>query len=88
MNEAFEAAGFQNAFQVKELSAGADPMDIRYNVVNWINRTGAPRGFRPVPRISIPGPGEIIKGLVTLGSDRHRQDYLIAEGLFAALRRW
>ena len=81
-NQAFEAAGYKNAFQVKELPEGADPMDIRYNVVNWVNRSGAPeRAFSYGSSYTDPRTGEIIKGVVTLGSDRHRQDYLIAEGL-------
>ncbi|RPD49207.1 DUF5117 domain-containing protein [Paracnuella aquatica] len=80
-NEAFESAGYKNAFIVKELPAGADPMDIRYNVVNWINRSGSPRAFSSGASYIDPRTGEIIKGVVTLGSDRHRQDYLIAEGL-------
>ncbi|MGV3706336.1 MAG: zinc-dependent metalloprotease [Arcticibacter sp.] len=81
-NDAFEAAGFKNAFQIKELPEDADPMDIRYNVVNWINRSGNPnRGFSSGASFLDPRTGEIIKGVVTLGSDRHRQDYLIAEGL-------
>ncbi|WDF56671.1 zinc-dependent metalloprotease [Mucilaginibacter sp. KACC 22063] len=81
-NQAFEAAGFKNAFQVKELPEGADPMDIRYNVVNWVNRSGSPeRAFSYGSSYTDPRTGEIIKGVVTLGSDRHRQDYLIAEGL-------
>ncbi len=80
-NEAFEAAGFKNAFQVKELPVGADPMDIRYNVVNWITRAGSPRAFSFGSSYTDPRTGEIIKGVVTLGSDRHRQDYMIAEGL-------
>ncbi|MES2827956.1 MAG: zinc-dependent metalloprotease [Bacteroidota bacterium] len=80
-NEAFEAAGFKNAFQVKELPEGADPMDIRYNVVNWITRAGSPRAFSYGSSYRDPRTGEIIKGVVTLGSDRHRQDYMIAEGL-------
>jgi hypothetical protein len=80
-NEAFEAAGFKNAFQVKELPEGADPMDIRYNVVNWITRAGSPRAFSYGSSYTDPRTGEIIKGVVTLGSDRHRQDYMIAEGL-------
>ncbi|MBK1442333.1 zinc-dependent metalloprotease [Parapedobacter sp. ISTM3] len=80
-NEAFEAAGFRNAFIVKELPADADPMDIRYNVVNWINRSGSPRAFSYGSSYTDPRTGEIIKGVVTLGADRHRQDYLIAEGL-------
>ena len=81
-NQAFEAAGFKNAFQVKELPEGADPMDIRYNMVNWLTRTGSPqRAFSYGSSYIDPRTGEIIKGVVTLGSDRHRQDYLIAEGL-------
>ena len=81
-NQAFEAAGFKNAFQLKELPEGADPMDIRYNIVNWITRSGSPaRAFSFGACYSDPRTGEIIKGVVTLGSDRHRQDYLIAVGL-------
>jgi len=80
--QAFEAAGFKNAFQVKELPEGADPMDIRYNVVNWLDRSGSPqRAFSYGASYIDPRTGEIIKGMVTLGSDRHREDYLIAEGL-------
>jgi len=80
-DQAFEAAGYKNAFIVKELPADADPMDIRYNVVNWVNRSGSPRAFSYGSSYIDPRTGEIIKGVVTLGSDRHRQDYLIAEGL-------
>jgi hypothetical protein len=81
-NQAFEAAGYKNAFIVKELPEGADPMDIRYNVVNWVTRSGTPnRAFSYGSSYSDPRTGEIIKGVVTLGSDRHREDYLIAEGL-------
>src|SRR3984957_5572136 len=81
-NQAFEAAGFKNAFQVRELPEGADPMDIRYNMVNWLDRSGNPqRAFSYGMGYVDPRTGEIIKGVVTLGSDRHRQDYLIAEGL-------
>ena len=79
-NQAFEAAGFKNAFQVKELPEGADPMDIRYNIVNWLDRSGNPqRAFSYGASYTDPRSGEIIKGMVTLGSDRHREDYLIAE---------
>ncbi len=81
-NQAFEAAGFKDAFIVKELPEGADPMDIRYNIVNWVNRSGNPqRAFSYGQSYVDPRTGEIIKGMVTLGSDRHREDYLIAEGL-------
>ncbi|MGI4763099.1 MAG: zinc-dependent metalloprotease [Janthinobacterium lividum] len=80
-NQAFEAAGYRNAFIVKELPEGVDPMDIRYNVVNWVDRAGNPRAFSYGSSYIDPRTGEIIKGVVTLGSDRHRQDYLLAEGL-------
>jgi hypothetical protein len=81
-NQAFEAAGFKNAFQIRALPEGADPMDIRYNIVNWLDRSGNPqRAFSYGYGYVDPRTGEIIKGIVTLGSDRHREDYLIAEGL-------
>ena len=80
-NEAFEGAGFKNAFIVKILPDSADPMDIRYNMINWVHR--ATRGWSYGASIVDPRTGEIIKGQVTLGSLRVRQDYLIAEGLLA-----
>lgn len=80
-NAAFEAAGFKDAFQVKMLPADADPMDIRYNVVQWVHRST--RGWSYGSSITDPRTGEILKGKVTLGSLRVRQDYLIAQGLTA-----
>ncbi|WP_299452114.1 zinc-dependent metalloprotease [uncultured Microscilla sp.] len=80
-NQAFEAAGYKNAFQVKVLPPDADPMDVRYNVVNWVHRST--RGWSYGATVKDPRTGEIIKGHVTLGSLRLRQDYLIAEGLLA-----
>jgi hypothetical protein len=80
-NQAFEAAGYINAFQVKILPEDADPMDIRYNMINWVHR--ATRGWSYGASIVDPRTGEIIKGNVTLGSLRVRQDYLIAQGLLA-----
>ncbi|GGF30474.1 zinc-dependent metalloprotease [Echinicola rosea] len=79
--EAFEAAGFINAFQVKLLPEDADPMDIRYNLVQWVHRST--RGWSYGGGITDPRTGEIIKGKVTLGSLRVRQDFLIAQGLIA-----
>ncbi len=78
-NQAFEAAGYKNAFQVKVLPQDADPMDVRYNVINWVHR--ATRGWSYGSSVVDPRTGEIIKGHVTLGSLRVRQDYLIALGL-------
>ncbi|MBC7775013.1 MAG: zinc-dependent metalloprotease [Phycisphaerae bacterium] len=80
-NEAFEYAGYRNAFIVKELPADADPMDVRYNLVQWVHRST--RGWSYGNAVSDPRTGEIIKGHVSLGSLRVRQDYLIAQGLRA-----
>ncbi|MES1219103.1 MAG: DUF5117 domain-containing protein, partial [Bacteroidota bacterium] len=80
-NQAFEAAGYKNAFQVKILPEEADPMDVRYNVINWVHRST--RGWSYGASVTDPRTGEIIKGHVTLGSLRVRQDYLIATGLLA-----
>jgi len=80
-NQAFEAAGYRNAFQVKLLPEDADPMDVRYNVINWVHRST--RGWSYGASVADPRTGEIIKGHVSLGSLRVRQDYLIAAGLLA-----
>jgi len=80
-NQAFEAAGYKNAFQVKILPEDADPMDVRYNVINWVHRST--RGWSYGAAVVDPRTGEIIKGNVSLGSLRVRQDYLIATGLLA-----
>ncbi|MFY8273575.1 zinc-dependent metalloprotease [Pseudoalteromonas sp. SSDWG2] len=80
-NSAFEKAGYKNAFQVKVLPDNADPMDIRFNVIQWVHR--ATRGWSYGSSVIDPRTGEIIKGHVTLGSLRVRQDILIAEALAA-----
>jgi len=80
-NQAFEAAGYDNAFQVEILPEGADLLDIRYNVIQWIHRSS--RGWSYGASVTDPRTGEIIKGHVSLGSLRVRQDFLIAEGLLA-----
>lgn len=79
--EAFEAAGFKDAYRVEMMPEGADPMDLRYNVIQWVHR--ATRGWSYGMSVRDPRTGEILKGHVTLGSLRVRQDYLIAEGLLA-----
>ena len=80
-NKAFEAAGYVDAFQVGMLPEGVDPMDVRYNVIQWVHRST--RGWSYGSSILDPRTGEIMKGHVTLGSSRVRQDYMIAEGLLA-----
>ncbi len=80
-NQAFTAAGYKDAFRVEVLPDSADPMDIRYNMINWVHRST--RGWSFGASVSDPRTGEIIKGNVTLGSLRVRQDYLIAQGLLS-----
>ena len=80
-SEAFEAAGFVNGFKVDVLPADADPMDIRYNMINWVHRST--RGWSSGGGVTDPRTGEIIKAVVTLGSLRDRQDYMIFEGLLS-----
>src|SRR6266852_910618 len=80
-NQAFEAAGYRNAFRVEGMPADADPMDVRYNVIQWVHRST--RGWSYGSSVTDPRTGEIIQGRVSLGSLRDRQDFLIAEGLLA-----
>lgn len=80
-NQAFEAAGYINAFELKMLPDDAHPLDVRYNVINWVHRST--RGWSYGSSVIDPRTGEIIKGNVLLGSLRVRQDYMIAEGLLA-----
>jgi len=80
-NQAFEAAGYKNAFRVEVLPEGADPMDVRYNMIQWVHRST--RGWSYGEAVTDPRTGEIIKGQVTLGSLRSRQDYMIAEALLS-----
>jgi hypothetical protein len=80
-SQAFEAAGFRHAFQVEVMPADADPMDVRYNVIQWVHRST--RGWSYGASVVDPRTGEILKGHVTLGSLRVRQDYLIAEAFLA-----
>ena len=78
-NEAFEAAGFKNAFRVEVLPDSIDPLDVRYHVIQWVHRST--RGWSYGSSITDPRTGEIIKGHVSLGSLRIRQDYMIAQAL-------
>lgn len=78
-SEAFESIGYKNAYQVKLLPQDADPLDIRYNVIQWVHRST--RGWSYGSSITDPRTGEILKGHVSLGSQRVRQDYMIAEAI-------
>lgn len=77
----FAEAGFPGGFRVELLPEGADPQDVRYDVITWVNRST--RGWSYGRSIVDPRTGEILKGHVTLGALRVRQDVLIFEGLLA-----
>jgi hypothetical protein len=80
-NQAFEAIGYKDALRVEIMPADVDPMDVRYNVIQWVHRST--RGWSYGNSLVDPRTGEIIQGRVSLGSLRDRQDFLIAEGLLA-----
>ncbi|MGW8314402.1 MAG: zinc-dependent metalloprotease [Bacteroidales bacterium] len=77
--EAFRSIGFEDAFRVEMLPEGADPLDVRYNVIQWVHRST--RGWSYGNSVVDPRTGEIIKGHVSLGSLRVRQDFMIAQAL-------
>ncbi len=80
-NQAFETIGYKDALRVEVMPADVDPMDVRYNVIQWVHRST--RGWSYGSSLVDPRSGEIIQGRVSLGSLRDRQDFLIAEGLLA-----
>ncbi|MEE4154698.1 MAG: zinc-dependent metalloprotease [Erythrobacter sp.] len=80
--DAFYSAGFVDAFRVEMLPEGADPLDVRYNMINWVDR--ATRGWAYGQQIVDPRTGEILKGMVVLGSLRARQDIQIFKALVGA----
>lgn len=81
-DQAFQAAGFApGTFQVADLPEGADMLDVRYNVIQWVHRST--RGWSYGSSIRDPRTGEILKGHVSLGSLRVRQDFLIAQGILS-----
>lgn len=82
-NAAFEAAGFRNAYRVEVLPEDADPMDLRYNMIHWVHRST--RGWSYGASVVDPRTGQILKGNVSLGSLRVRQDVMLATGLTSPL---
>jgi len=78
-NEAFQSIGYKDAFRVEMLPEGADPMDVRYNMIQWVHRST--RGWSYGGSVVDSRTGEIIKGHVSLGSLRIRQDFMIAQAL-------
>jgi len=82
--DAFEAAGFIDGYRVEVLPAGVDPQDIRYNMIHWTHRRT--RGYSYGNTVIDPRTGEIIRGVVNLGSLRLRQDYLHGQGMVPPFR--
>lgn len=82
--EGFRQAGFEDAYRVEVLPEGAHPLDVRYNVINWVHRQT--RGWSYGGSVSDPRTGEILKANVILGSQRVRQDRMIFEGLAGAAK--
>ncbi|MGF1544178.1 MAG: zinc-dependent metalloprotease [Parvularculaceae bacterium] len=80
--DAFDAAGFENAFEVRLLPEDAHPFDVRYNVIQWTHRQT--RGWSYGGGVHDPRTGEMLKAHVILGSQRVRQDRMIFEGLAGA----
>jgi len=78
---AFEAAGFIDGYRVEVLPDGVDPQDIRYNMIHWTHRRT--RGYSYGNSVTDPRTGEIVRGVVNLGSLRLRQDHLHAQGMLA-----
>jgi hypothetical protein len=77
--DAFETAGFVNAYRVEVLPEGVDPQDVRYNIIHWTHRRT--RGYSYGNSLTDPRTGEIVRGVVNLGSLRLRQDYLHGQGM-------
>lgn len=80
--DAFDTAGFKGGYRAEILPEGVHPLDARYNVVNWVHR--ATRGWSYGASIFDPRTGEILRGVVLLGSLRVRQDIKIFEALAGA----
>ena len=77
--DAYEAAGFTDGYRVEVLPEGIDPQDIRYNMIHWTHRRT--RGYSYGNTVIDPRTGEIVRGVVNLGSLRLRQDYLHGQGM-------
>ncbi len=80
--DAFDRAGLKGGFKVEWLPEGADPMDIRYNVVQWENRNE--RGWSVGGALTDPRTGEMLKGMARLDSHRARTDYNIYAAFMGA----
>ncbi len=80
--QAFDQAGLKGAFRVEDLPEGGDPLDARYNVVQWENRNE--RGWSIGGSMGDPRTGEILKAQARMDSHRARTDYNLYAGLMGA----
>lgn len=80
--EAFDRAGLKGGFKVEYLPEGADPMDARYNVVQWENRNE--RGWSVGGALTDPRTGEMLKAMARMDSHRARTDYNIYAAFMGA----
>ncbi|MCX5760211.1 MAG: DUF5117 domain-containing protein, partial [Gemmatimonadetes bacterium] len=80
--EAFDKAGLNGGFKVEYLPEGADPMDARYNVVQWENRNE--RGWSVGGALTDPRTGEMLKAMARMDSHRARTDYNIYAAFMGA----
>jgi len=76
---AFDAAGFIDGYRVEVMPEGVHPLDVRYNVIQWVHRST--RGWSYGGGVVDPRTGEMIKAHVSLGSLRVRHDRMLMEGL-------
>ncbi|MFJ1646889.1 zinc-dependent metalloprotease [Streptomyces sp. NPDC088258] len=83
--DAFERAGFHDAYRVEVAPAGLDDHDLGVNSVRWVHRDG--RGWSHGQGLTDPRTGEIICGRVRLGSQRVEQITALAEALHAPYGR-
>lgn len=69
-NHAFEDAGFENAFVLRNLPQGATFLDARYSGIQWISR--ADRSWSIGEFQADPRTGEILHPVARIDSDRRR----------------
>jgi hypothetical protein len=80
--EAFERAGLGGAFRAELMPPGADPLDLRYNVIQWQNRNEI--GWSVGGGLYDPRTGEMLKGAARMDSHRARTAWNLAAALAGA----
>ncbi len=78
-NHAFEAAGYRNALEIRDLPAGATFLDARYSGIEWIHR--AERAWSIGDFQVDPRTGEILHAVARIDSHRRRTTARMARNL-------